>query len=339
MLHPVYNEETGNMELVSSDVVLSRSDLETATRCRRKYYYKNILGLGERVSGGSASEGTIIHAGLAAAFAGQADFPASTNGTTLAKLDAVNAVKAMVDAGESEYRGEMFKLAPSALEELPKLLDVVCFYMDNQFLTDIDNARVVSVEENYQAEILPGVKLEGQIDLILERTHGDGTKVLEVYDHKTVDDVKKSLDFLRLDIQFLVYEWLVRKNFPGQKVEMVYNLIRRDRPPGYGSRELAINKDGSVSKKNASTDPADYLKQERIGHSDKEVAHIELTLQELADYTLNLKTSSWRPTTRTVIQTGGQACSNCEFFKSHCAPELLGHTAPTFETSSIEVQA
>ena len=59
--------------------------------------------------------------------------------------------------------------------------------------------------------------------------------------------------FLGLDTQMLTYEVIANRAI-GQNVEMVYNMIRRERPPGYGSRSL-LTKSGR--KSTASTDRDD----------------------------------------------------------------------------------
>jgi hypothetical protein len=332
-------------------IVLSRSILEDAARCKRKFFYKHIQKIDEPRTSQGASEGIIIHAGLAAAYTfykaytPHAQRIAWEHVKPEIKKTAMKEMAKMIASGQHEYRGQVLPLSEHTQEQetVERLGDVVQFYIDHQMQHDLDNAEVVAVEQNLVA-YLPslgvidrdfGGLLEGQIDLILKRTLPDGKVVYQVYDHKTIDaDVNKNLDYLRLNVQFMVYEWLANQTLDGP-VEMVYNIIRRDRPPGYGTRELRYNKDGSVSKTNASTDPKDYIRQEFMAHTEEELRYVEAEIMSLAYQAIDLTVPRLSPDlldysyTRTVIETGGQACTNCPYF-TRCAAELLGHGQPNW---------
>jgi hypothetical protein len=322
---------------------LSRSTLEDAARCKRKFYYKHVLGLKEQTSSQGASEGTIIHAGLAAVFKfiqarQDSDLVLlqdwdETN--TILKGVALRAMADMIAAGTYEYRGEKFNLAPGCQEQetIERLGDVVQYYIDNQLKNDMANARVVGVEENYVISVdgvVPFV-LEGQLDLVLLRLYEGAGAVYEVVDHKTVaSNIEKSVSFLRLDVQFLVYEWLATELLPSCSVEMIYNLIRRERPPGYGTRELRRNKDGRPAANNASQDPKDYLRQVRVAHTGDELDHVKKELANLAYNAMDLMSMKDPGAfTRTVIMDGSNACENCTYF-TKCAAELVGHGQPNW---------
>jgi hypothetical protein len=262
------------------------------------------------------------------------------------KTAALEAMAEMITAGTYLYRGQERRLAPGIQESecVERLGDIVQYYIDNQLALDMLGAEVVAVEQNFQMPLSLLYAIEGQIDLILKKEI-DGNTVYRIFDHKTIgesDSVRKNLDFLRLDVQFLVYEWLVTRYLQDHaadetnfSVEMVYNIIRRQRPPGYGTRELRYNQNGSVSKTNASQDPADYLSQTVQAHSAQELEYVEKELQHLSNQATTLihaaKFDEDRGYfTRTRIKYGEEACTNCDFF-TKCAAELLGHGRPVWD--------
>src|SRR5208283_3016335 len=96
-------------------ITLSRSILEDAARCKRKFFYKHVLGLKDQGSSQGASEGTLIHAGLAAAFNYVKDAQYRRNvynalswdeTSSILKRVACQAMADMIVQGYSLYRGE-----------------------------------------------------------------------------------------------------------------------------------------------------------------------------------------------------------------------------------------
>jgi len=307
-------------------IQLSRSHLSTLTRCERKFQYRYVQGLPD-VSGTSASEGTLLHAALAAAYR-----YAQANGTTLppeAYYGAgVDAIETMLRAGVSDYRGteQALAIAPDDDETRERLLDVFAFYMHHSFAASLAGATIVAVEEPYEVALVDGTVLSGVFDLVLRR--GD---VVEVWDHKSVGDVNGALRFLALDVQMLTYEVLgnaVHANAAiGTTVEMVYNLIRRERPPGFGTRPLRT-KSGALSK--ASTNPADYLRQHRFDHPPAELQEIRTELAAIAVSAAAFLANPDAYAPRRPIKTGGESCLNsCPYF-ALCGAELVGHGMPSF---------
>jgi hypothetical protein len=127
----------------------------------------------------------------------------------------------------------------------------------------------------------------------------------------------------------LVYEiivWYVATQEMGyDDVEIQYNMIRREVPPGYGSRSTTTK---SGAKSTASTKPTDYLRRTTLYHSNNERAAIESNflrpaLKELVQVRLNKG-----PYLVTAIRTGGESCvTGCAFF-ARCGAQLVGAGQP-----------
>jgi hypothetical protein len=257
-----------------------------------------------------------------------------------ARIAGLKAMGALLTRGTYEYRGQEQQLAiePDDTETSNRLLDVFGYYMDHAFVASLEGAKVLAVEQKVECELAPGIMFSGIIDLILNR--GD---VWEVWDHKSTGDVNGSLAFLGLDVQMLSYEVIVneyirKKLLREETVELIYNLVRRERPPGYGSRPLTTK---SGAKSTASTNPKDYLHQHRFAHTAPELECVAEDLRRKAydaanwlnvgPHDLTGKFAERRP-----IKTGGESCrTGCGFFAQCCA-ELLGHSMPTFAPSTIE---
>jgi hypothetical protein len=250
----------------------------------------------------------------------------------------------MLERGTYWYHGEEYVLGgikPYEKEFVNRLGDAFQFYMEQTFPKAFaDGWSVFAVEQDFEYEFAPGVIVEGTIDLIMQKGN-----IFTVWDHKTVSNVSTALQFLKLDTQMFAYEIMandiIKKLHPGaQQVEMLYNIIRRDRPPGFGSRELRRNKDGSVSKQNASQDPADYLRQHRFHHNKVELHHASREffnlVTEIEARLANDTDAEDQFSTRTPIKSGGEAClTSCSYFE-RCAAEMVGHRSPTFVPAQVE---
>jgi len=319
---------------------LTRSHLSTLSRCRRKFFYTYNLELEAGSSGGVSGEGTLLHVGLAAAY------KANKDGSTDAKPMGYHAMDALIDTGTYEYHGKQYPLGISkdtedGREAIGRLYDVFDYYMENQYANSFqDGWAVVDVEKDFSYEFAPGITIEGTIDLVMRKG-----SLYSVWDHKSVSNIKLALAYLKLDSQAYIYEIMANHVFkllyPDARgeVEMVWNFLKRDRPPGFGSRILRKNKDGSIAKNNASTNPEDYLRQHRFHHNEAELFSAEREFRNLAieaDQRLrNDIDTEDTYTTRTSIKNGGEACMNsCSFFE-RCAAELVGHRSPVFVPALI----
>jgi hypothetical protein len=247
----------------------------------------------------------------------------------------------MLRTGTYEYRGETQRLNidPADTATIERLGDVFQYYMEHAFAESLRDAEVLAVEQPFEIELVPGVMFSGVIDLVLRRRFEGKVNnlVIEPWDHKTVGDVNAALRFLSLDVQMLSYETICAELLPSlfgdYPVEMVYNLIRRERPPGYGSRSA---KTKSGARSTASTSQDDYLRTYRFAHSATELGHIRPELaRTAAEAQMRLADPSlYAP--RRPIKSGGEAClTSCAFF-ARCGADLVGHAAPVFTPPAVE---
>jgi hypothetical protein len=300
------------------------------------------------------SEGTLGHVGLAAAYS----YMQECQQVKIVPLERIGIERAMIamtkalTKGSVPYRGVEQPLAVKAddKETITRMGDVVQHYLKTHF--DADNAKyeVLSVEKEYEAsfvfqdsaEMWVSAVVTGAMDTVFRNKTFDNMRVASIHDHKFVGDVGNALDFLPLDTQMLFYEAIMCEIliFLGDfdDVELIYDLHRRDVPPGFGHRPLKRNKDGSVAKNNASRDPDDYVKRSApIRHSTKErgaiVRNIVIPLlSDVWDY----RQGRNRSFQRRLIKTGGEACSNC-YAQARCTHDILGRHMPDF-SAFVEAQ-
>lgn len=310
---------------------LTRSDIATYIRCERKFHYKCVQNLPEGPSTKNMSEGTLLHHGLAEMYRSQS------------LSDAMTALDDMARSGKYTYHDEEKDLARDACESetVNRLCDVLAFYHQHAFAATMAGKEVYAIEKPFEYELFG---IDGTFDLVLR--HLD-RPVFEVHDFKTVSLVSTALKFLALDTQMLQYEVLANRALGPREVrdplgnpigkaqiEMVYNIIRREVPPGFGSRPLTTK---SGAKSSASQNVEDYLYQHRFAHSEAEVEYIEdafvkTTLAAQTIYSLN---ASHAFIQRRTIKTGGEAChTSCPYF-ARCCAELIGHAEPNFVPTVI----
>lgn len=315
-------------------------------RCERQWYYAYELGLIDEVEASKTmSEGTLGHVGLAAAYeymreAQEQRYPFNV---IHAKFLAQGAMVEALKKGTVNYRGKEQKLTINAdndPEAIIRMGDVVEHYLDTHSFTDYARYRILAVEQPFQTTYyLPfGIEVEvsGILDVLAQDMTYENKRVATVIDHKFVGDVKGSVEFLPLDLQMIAYDDIVHTNLviEGEfaDIELIYDAHKREVPPGYGHRELRLNKNGSVAKNNASQDPEDYFKRSPIrSHSPRERKGIRdnFLIPLLRSYTRH-KEKLVDYYMRRPIKTGGEACSNC-FAKARCSHDLLGRHMPSFE--------
>lgn len=306
---------------------LTRSDIATYIRCERKFHYKCVQNLPEGPSTKNMSEGTLLHHGLAEMYRSQSLSAAMT------------ALDDMARSGKYTYHDEEKDLARDACESetVNRLCDVLAFYHQHAFAATMAGKEVYAIEKPFEYERL-GIAIDGTFDLVLR--HLD-RPVFEVHDFKTVSLVSTALKFLALDTQMLQYEVLANRTLGRspvmvhmvQQIEMVYNIIRREVPPGFGSRPLTTK---SGAKSSASQNVEDYLYQHRFAHSKVEVEYIEDAFIATTLAAQTIYNTKWRnDIQRRTIKTGGEAChTSCPYF-ARCCAELIGHAEPNFVPTVI----
>lgn len=322
--------------------LITRSDLADYLRCRNKFYYKHIRELEVGAPSKPMAEGTFGHIGLAAGYRAfktlQQSGPGAIDQSLLNdvnllytfKTAALHAMDEAIARGTAEYRG---KEEPLGLnrdqdeETIQTIKDAVCYYADAMAVKDYRRYKFLEIERPYDYTVRE-IDFSGVMDLVAVDTEHTRKKVVTVFDHKFPGNVKDALDYLRIDVQMLFYEVVVWnslvKNGPYDDVELQFNCIRREVPPGYGARPLRTA-NGTLSK--ASRDPMDYLRRETLVHSDRQRANVQAYFERVAQEVLEKKAES-KPLPLTVIKTGGESCAHsCAYF-TRCGVDLLGG-APT----------
>lgn len=326
---------------------ITRSMMQDRNRCERKYNYKWIEEIGPMFASGSVSmrQGTLAHYGLQAGYEylkKQQSFDLSIAKDHLESSFIDEALKAMADmiaSGIAIYRGEEqpIGLDPQThFEEIRAVGDSVQYYTRHKVWDDFNRYKILATEipfdHKYTTYNGEDVIFSGVIDLLMQdMTHEKN--VLVVADHKTVGDVNSTMAFLPLDVQMLSYEslaWREAIQMGYDDVEVVYNMIRREVPPGFGHRS-ALTASGKLST--ASKNPDDYLKRGSLWHSPKEREAIEsnflIPMLSQAAEARHYK----GPLIPTVIRTGGEACFNCDFF-ARCKANIIGRGQPRFVHAS-----
>lgn len=347
---------------------ISRSQLGDFLRCRRKFQFRHLLDVSDEtpVAGSIPMRaGTLGHYGFAAGY--EALRQVQQTGTVIGKeateqlfkTAATDAMAFLVKEGTYLYRDKVQQLRlDTEKEEHRKVIitvgDAVQYYADHFVYGDMNRYQILSTETRYEwtfvLEYSPNkwgcdpiqsvpIQLSGVFDLCAkDLTFPKDRNVLTVFDHKFTGDVNGSLAFLPLDVQMLVYE-IVAYYYATQvmgydDVEIVYNMVRREVPPGYGSRPTTTK---SGAKSTASTRLEDYLRRTTLFHSERQRAEIESNflrpaLKELVEVTLNDG-----PFLVTPIRTGGESCEyGCDFFE-RCKATLVGSGQPRFGSTSTEV--
>lgn len=328
--------------------------MQDRNRCERKYHYKWIEEIDPTFAAGSVSmrQGTLAHYGLQAGYEWIKWFQQqSFDGKPLHYADgkeafegqfidvALQAMAKMVASGISIYRGEEqpLGLTPEKhFEEIRAIGDSVQFYARHKIWYDFQHYKILATEVpfDYPFTTYNGedVILSGVFDLLAQDvTHEKN--VVVVMDHKTVGDVNNTMSFLPLDVQMLSYEALCWRalgqpssNGGYDDVEVIYNMIRREVPPGFGHRSEFTP---TGKKSTASRNVDDYLKRTSLWHSTKEREAIESNflipmLSETAESQYYKG-----PLIPRIIRTGGEACSSCDFF-ARCKANILGRGQPRF---------
>lgn len=280
----------------------SMSALKTFLRCGRQYYYNYVQGLQPRTDRESASMGTLFHEALAHAYRNY-----SASSFVSKAKERIHEIRE--NGYFDRHRDRIVK--PSFEPENWNLIeDMVQFYWQEHGQHDKFDT-IVAVEEAVSYE-LRGFTIRNTFDLLV-RENGR----LVVYDHKTVSEVGGAVEFLPLDFQMLMYELSAFKHF-GEPIEVVYNMVRRAVPPGFG-HDSGLTATGKKSTR--SKDPMDYVRRERISRSAEELQAFEDELiAVIGSIRHSEDTNTWL---RSPIKTGGESCKGCSFY-GICGAELAG---------------
>lgn len=234
------------------------TDLVTWRHCRKKFEYK--LARGWEVDNESRESviGTAFHAGLAAAYP-------SNN----------------IDAGVDAMLAYMAsRPAFPAHEPIDQALieDMLRYYWANKTL---DIAEVIATEQEMEITLLcPMDTNQGpqmapfSIVMHLDLVARDSQGQLLVVDHKTKTRMPGAYEWFQLSTQMKLYSVGAWREY-GEVPKVIHNLVRQAVPPGFGHHDWVYNKDGSRSKRQASTAVNDYLRSHSFLKSEDALAFYE----------------------------------------------------------------
>ena len=161
-----------------------------------------------------------------------------------------------------------------------------------------------------------GMRIRCTLDAAWRTTSGSH----DVEEYKTIAALPQSTEFLSLNFQRQAYHYAaVQKYGPGGQV--LYMFQRREVPPGFGSRPLRMNKNGSVAKNNASQNRDDYMQQVAVPKSPEAIARFERNVREKKAAVKMYRASGVWP--RVPIMSGNESCDKCPYFKL-CDAEANG---------------
>ena len=159
-------------------IIVPRHALDEWTRCHRKWYYSQKLGLEPKSLPENMVIGNMVHKRAAAGYAHQAKGGEFLEAALTQEFDA--------DEGET-------------LELVMLANDMVEYWWENQGKQQL-YAEVVATEETFYLEAGPYL-IPWTADLIARRPTGE----LVIVDHKTVGNVRDAVAFLPIDFQMRRY--------------------------------------------------------------------------------------------------------------------------------------
>lgn len=278
------------------------SDLVTWHHCRKKFEYK--LARGWEVEDNSASSviGTAFHAGLAEAYL-------SDSMTESAHLLATESL-----IRTPEYASQ---------ENFDLVSDMLDYYWANK---SIDIAEVLETEPEMEMTMLCQLPTTNgpqmspftitlHPDLIARDSQGQ----LLLLDHKTKKVLPGAYEWFQLSTQMKIYAVACWRKY-GEIPKVIHNLVRQQIPPGFGHRDFKRNKDGSPSKRQASTDVNDYLRSQAFIKSEDALAFYEQDLRNMCTEIILAITGIVR-----FERNEGILCERCPYLLA-CIREDAGET-------------
>lgn len=180
----------------------SYSDVLTAQRCLRKYYYANVLKIQPKARNKNMTKGQFFHRLLMGHYLGE-------------DMDALYD-ELLVEAGKYLINDEV----ATAVDLLNEAYDMVERYLT--FHAD-DEWEVLHVEETFTARTAGGVEISFTPDLIIR----DATGVW-IVDHKTTDRMP-SAELPVGNLQAFLYSSVIREVYPDFR-GFIFNYVRKKVP-------------------------------------------------------------------------------------------------------------
>lgn len=306
--------------------MIGQSDLQQASDCKRKFYYRHELGLIPKDQNVAMAMGTLFHAGAAAGYRRLRDETTSANwdGRTAWLACALEAAATT----QTDRDGMPLQLAPEKRENVADMLTYFWTHVGQH-----DRFRsILAIEEPVFIDVDLGAgrkeTIRGTLDLMVEDENGD----LVIYDHKTSADINQDIGHMALDAQVHVY-YLGATATLRRPARFVHNFVRRfeekDKtiagPPSFtradGSKPYALTATGKA--RTASDDPNDYVRRPPpVVLSDNQLRgyYAELVARiRLLDFCR--QTMTW-PREDTKL---GFGCTSCPYW-GVCTTELDGRS-------------
>lgn len=292
---------------------IAQSSLAHIGRCPRKWYYAVERGLQQRGSAKPMMIGTLFHLTMAAGnqAVGEelaAGVPPSEAFTGSAFLDAA---RPAVWGARDDRNGYPLLADPAdrtlAMEMVELYFEHIGSKRRYAALLGADDPVVIECE---------GMRIRCTLDAAWRTTSGSH----DVEEYKTIATLPQSTDFLSLNFQRQAYHYAAVQMY-GAGGQVLYMFQRREVPPGFGSRPLRMNKNGSVAKNNASQDRDDYMRQVAVPKSPEAIARFERNVREKKAAVRMYRASGVWP--RVPIMSGNESCDKCPYFKL-CDAEANG---------------
>lgn len=291
----------------------SMTQLDTWSRCDRRYYYRFVQGLVPIGSTDALEWGNLWHLALQTYYRGIQQ--GLTEASAMSNAHWVIANTKVVE--NKTYGDTKITLDEKSIESMHDVLDY--YYQETMSKDDWDE--IVKVEDpiylviGYQGN--PVLRIRSTIDLLARKN-----KRLVLVDHKSTGDVEQNVTFLGLDFQVHEYPLSVRAYYEEDPI-FCYNMMARDVPPGFGHRPLTTE---TGRKRDPETlrsmqNPAKYLRREWITYNEQQYNAFQITLVQTALAIQFEGNSGIWP--RRVVKMGGMSCDRCPYFEP-CKAELDG---------------
>jgi hypothetical protein len=215
---------------------VSNSELQTFKECRRRWYLQYVRKL-VRIREdpiGPAHLGTRVHEALALYYQ-------HLNVATPESI--INFHDQLVTADLNRFPDREQEISKEA--ELSRIMLEGYFPWLEESGAD-EGLEVVGAEQELQFEILPGIVLQGKIDIRVRRVVDGARKVL---DHKTVMNFVEPIAYLPLDEQHRTYLLLEKLlDIDEARIDgVIWNMLRKvkrsatAKPPFYDRTEISVN--------------------------------------------------------------------------------------------------
>lgn len=309
---------------------LSHSKVKTWRRCHRAYHYKYTEKLRKKTKARPLMMGSLIHEVLELELQGK-PFEHIFN-----KYQ--KEIRSIFEEERAEF--DLDSVVPNARIIMDGYLK---FYKQ-------DPVEYLAIEKEVQAELIPGVIVEGKIDGIV-RKKSDGR--VFIFERKTCKQMPKE-DVRLSDIQSVIYYWLLPASGYRRKLDGIMWDYVRSKPPTVPE----LLKKGSLSLANIETTPEVYLeaiKKHKLKPQDyaEMLKKLELKRSQFfkrvpLPYSNTLRdniVSDLKDTAKEILTFGevlkdrnlGRDCSWCEFY-SLCQSELRGLDSDFIRRKEYEVK-